>query len=74
MRLHRNAALSWQGRRLLVTRVLERGWTLTVAAEAAGVVGRLDGRRTLRELSAPRDAVAACRELVEVGALELRSR
>jgi transposase InsO family protein len=37
MMLHRNAALSWQGRRLLVTRVLEEGWTLTVAAEAAGV-------------------------------------
>jgi len=37
MRLHRNAALSWQGRRLLVTRVLEQGWTLTAAAEAAGV-------------------------------------
>ena len=37
MRLHRNAALSWQGRRLLVTRVLEQSWTLTAAAEAAGV-------------------------------------
>jgi transposase InsO family protein len=37
MRLHRNAALSWNGRRLLAGRVLERGWTLTAAAEAAGV-------------------------------------
>src|SRR5215831_15242662 len=37
MRLHRNAALSWQGRRLLVRRVVERGSTLTAAAEAAGV-------------------------------------
>jgi transposase InsO family protein len=37
MRLHRNAALSWSGRRLLAERVLEQGWTLTAAAEAAGV-------------------------------------
>ncbi|MGZ4315703.1 MAG: IS481 family transposase [Gaiellaceae bacterium] len=37
MKLHRNAALSWSGRRLLVTRVVEQGWTLTAAAEAAGV-------------------------------------
>jgi transposase InsO family protein len=37
MRLHRNAALSWSGRRLLARRVLERGWTLRAAAEAAGV-------------------------------------
>ena len=37
MKLHRNAALSWNGRRLLVRRVLEDGWTLTAAAEAAGV-------------------------------------
>src|SRR5947208_3123585 len=37
MRLHRNAALSWQGRRLLAVRVVERGWTLVAAAAAAGV-------------------------------------
>jgi transposase len=37
MKLHRNAALSWSGRRLLVKRVVEQGWTLTAAAEAAGV-------------------------------------
>jgi transposase len=37
MRLHRNAALSWSGRRLLAERVLEQGWTLAAAAEAAGV-------------------------------------
>ncbi len=37
MRLHRNAALSWNGRRLLTRRVIEQGWTLTAAAEAAGV-------------------------------------
>jgi transposase InsO family protein len=37
MRLHRNAALSWSGRRLLAVRVLEEGWTLTAAASAAAV-------------------------------------
>jgi transposase InsO family protein len=37
MKLHRNAALSWSGRRVLVDRVLVQGWTLTAAAEAAGV-------------------------------------
>ena len=37
MKLHGNAALSWHGRRRLAERVLEEGWTLTGAAEAAGV-------------------------------------
>jgi transposase InsO family protein len=37
MKLHRNAALSWSGRRVLVKRVLVEGWTLRAAAEAAGV-------------------------------------
>ena len=37
MKLHRNAALSWQGRRLLASRVVDEHWTLTAAADAAGV-------------------------------------
>ncbi len=37
MRLHRNAALSWSGRRLLAERVIEQGWTLTAAASASSV-------------------------------------
>jgi transposase InsO family protein len=37
MRLHANAALSWNGRRRLVERVVGEGWTVTAAAEAAGV-------------------------------------
>jgi transposase InsO family protein len=37
MELHANAALSWSGRRLLAERVVVEGWTLTAAAEAAGV-------------------------------------
>ena len=65
MKLHANAALSWSGRRLLVERVLVDRWTLTAAAEAAGVsvrcarkwVGRyrLEGEQGLRDRSsAPR--------------------
>src|SRR3954452_1850265 len=37
MDLHANAALSWSGRRELARRVVEEGWTLSAAAEAAGV-------------------------------------
>jgi transposase len=37
MKLHGDAALSWQGRRRLRGRVVEQGWTLRAAAEAAGV-------------------------------------
>ena len=37
MKLHANAALSWTGRRRLAERVVIEGWTLTAAAEAAGV-------------------------------------
>jgi transposase InsO family protein len=64
MDLHANAALSWSGRRELARRVVEEGWTLRAAAEAAGVsvrcarkwVGRYRaGDRLLRDRSsAPR--------------------
>ena len=37
MDLHGNAALSWSGRRQLARRVVEQGWSLKAAAEAAGV-------------------------------------
>jgi transposase InsO family protein len=37
MKLHGNAALSWHGRRRLAERVVVEGWTVTAAAEAAGV-------------------------------------
>jgi transposase len=37
MKLHGNAALSWGGRRVLVRRVELEGWTLSAAADAAGV-------------------------------------
>ena len=37
MNLHANAALSWSGRRELARRVVDEGWTVRAAAEAAGV-------------------------------------
>jgi transposase InsO family protein len=37
MKLHRNAALSWNGRRLLAERVVDQGWTIVAAAAAGGV-------------------------------------
>ncbi len=40
MKLHRNARLSVKGRELLVDRVERAGWSLTQAAEAAGVSDR----------------------------------
>jgi transposase InsO family protein len=65
MKLHRNAALSWNGRRRLVERVVVDGWTMVAAAEAAGVSVRcvrkwvtrfrLEGEFGLRDRSsAPR--------------------
>jgi transposase InsO family protein len=67
MDLHANAALSWSGRRELARRVVEEGWTLTAAAEAAGVsvrcarkwIGRYrDGDRALRDRSSAPRSVA----------------
>jgi len=40
MRLHANAPLGPKGRERMVLRVLEQGWSVTEAAEAAGVSGR----------------------------------
>ena len=64
MDLHGNAALSWSGRRQLARRVVDHGWTLRTAAEAAGVsvrcarkwVGRYRAgdRQLLDRSSAPR--------------------
>lgn len=40
MKLHANAPLGPRGRERMVLRVLEQGWSVTEAAEAAGVSGR----------------------------------
>jgi transposase InsO family protein len=77
MDLHANAALSWSGRRELATRVVDEGWTLTAAAEAAGVSVRCarkwvaryraGDRQLLDRSSAPRRvANRTCPERVAV--------
>ena len=40
MKMHANARLSLKGRELLVARVLDAGWSLSAAAEAAGISDR----------------------------------
>jgi transposase InsO family protein len=67
MDLHANAALSWSGRRELARRVVDEGWTLAAAAEAAGVSVRCarkwasryrGGDRELRDRSSAPHRVA----------------
>jgi transposase InsO family protein len=48
MKLHGNARLSPKGRLLLCRRVLEEGWSLAAAAEAAGVSERTAGKWVAR--------------------------
>jgi transposase InsO family protein len=48
MKLHRNAALSWSGRRLLARRVVSEGWSVSAAAEAAGVSVRCARKWVMR--------------------------
>ena len=83
MKLHRNAALSWSGRRLLCERVLVEGWTLTAAAEVSVRCARkwvrryrLEGEPGLNDRSsAPRrvaNRTPADRVAVIVGLRQLR--
>jgi len=44
MKLHGNARLCPKGRLLLCRRVLDEGWSLAAAAEAAGVSERTAGK------------------------------
>ena len=55
MDLHGNAALSWSGRRELARRVVEEGWTLARAAEAAGVSVRCARKWVSRYRTGDRD-------------------
>jgi transposase InsO family protein len=79
--LHGNAALSWQGRRRLVVRVVVEGWTLSAAAGAAGVsvrcarkwVGRyrVEGERGLCDRSSAPRRVANRTPAERVAVIEL---
>jgi len=67
MKLHRNAALSWSGRRRLAERVVAGGWTVSAAAEAAGVSVRCArkwvGRYRLEGVSGLSDRSSAPRRV-----------
>jgi transposase InsO family protein len=79
MKLHGNAALSWHGRRRLAERVLEEGWSLTAAAQAAGVSVRcarkwvaryrIEGERGLHDRSSAPRRVANRTSLERVEAI-----
>jgi transposase len=55
MKLHRNAALSWNGRRQLAERVVDQGWTVVASAAAAGVSVRC-ARKWVRRYRAAGEA------------------
>jgi transposase len=57
MKLHRNAKLSVKGRKLLVWRIEQAGWSLTEAAEAAGVSDRTARKWVARYLAEGRDGL-----------------
>jgi transposase InsO family protein len=67
MNLHANAALSWTGRRRLCELVVDQGWTVTAAAQAAGVSVRCArkwiGRYRLEGLAGLRDRSSAPRRV-----------
>jgi len=74
MKLHANAALSRSGRRRLVERVVVEGWTLSGAAEAAGVSVRCArkwvGRYRLEGLAGLADRSSAPRRVANRTASE----
>ena len=59
MKLHANARLSVKGRELLVDRVLVAGWSLSSAAEAAGVSERTVGKWMLTSPALPAALIVA---------------
>jgi len=67
MNLHANAALSWTGRRRLCELVVDQGWTVTAAAQAAGVSVRCArkwvGRYRFEGLAGLRDRSSAPRRV-----------
>jgi transposase len=60
MKLHRNAALSWNGRRRLARRVVEQGWTLQAAAAAVGVSVRCAAKWSRRYRAAGEAGLVDC--------------
>ena len=58
MKMHANARLSLKGRELLVDRVEDAGWSLSAAAEAAGISDRTARKWLARYRAEGRDRAA----------------
>ena len=54
MKMHANARLSLKGRELLIGRVEDTGWSLSAAAEAAGISDRTARKWIARQASRSR--------------------
>ena len=57
MKLHANARLSLKGRELLIARVQDAGWSLSAAAEAAGISDRTARKWIARHRAEGRDGL-----------------
>src|SRR5581483_8918639 len=57
MKTHANARLSQKGRELLVARVEDAGWSLSAAAEAAGISDRTARKWIARHRAEGRDGL-----------------
>ena len=57
MKMHANARLSLKGRELLIARVQDAGWSLSAAAEAAGISDRTARKWIARHQTEGRDGL-----------------
>src|SRR2546430_1574194 len=57
MKMHANARLSLKGRELLVERIVDVGWSLSAAAEAAGISDRTARKWLARSRAEGRDGL-----------------
>ena len=57
MKMHANARLSLKGRELLIERVQNAGWSLSAAAEAAGISDRTARKWVARHRAEGRDGL-----------------
>ena len=74
MKLHGNARTCPKSRRLLVDRVFEQGWSLTQAAEAAGVSERTAAKWVARLRPTAKPACSIARRLQSGSRTEPRRR
>jgi hypothetical protein len=78
MKLHRNLALSWEGRRLLARRVGEQGWTVVIRIGATAPVTPTSCRLILGtglgdRFGSPRGSSGTVKPTIEHGAKPVSS-